>query len=358
MATHDITPAALASFWSVVDLTAEHMADVFSEMPEGQLDPDADPVGELLYDAILYDAAKAAGVAKPKTAYKRKARRVAAALLTFNTSTSPTGTAALDTLLGGRPIARFTAQLGALEFLRVQAALLGAVHTRLRGLPTLKEVDDGGEGSGGAGAFMRGLSCVFLASGSEPFEAALRAPQTTMCMALSSEDPAELAQIGNIYCTSSLAARAQITAALATYATIDAAAAGKFTTVGGADGSSALLSPLFPPGSAAEQRWKTVAAAPAVEGAVVEGGAGGNVVSEEGGSSSAPVLLPPSLTLTEAQQADLMARVVAQLHAFDVEAFGKDGTPLEEPRGEGAADPAAPEAAAPSEEKDAGKDEL
>ena len=283
LAAANITDDAVANFWSVVDLLGEHIADVMTES-EGKLDPEADLVADLLYDAILYDAAKALGVEKPKTTLKRKARRMAAALLRFNSSTpSP--------LLAGRTVARFTAQLGALEFFRIQSVFLSAVHSKLRSIPSLVADED-------AGSFIRGVSCVFLASGREPCEGSLRSPQATLCMAMGSEDPIELAQIGNIYCTSSLAARAQISAALAVLA----------------DATPAGMSLMFPQGSAAAKQWQ------------VNGG------GEEGGQQ-------PRVSLTPTQQSELMEDVVARLHAYDVEAFGIDGSPLEAEGAEAATPP-------------------
>lgn len=179
---------------------------------EGPIDNTVDVVGQLLYDAILLDTsqhmaamAKAGGPDAPSPAdvpahtpkFKKATKKLLKRLRRLNTS---------DTYRG-LPVRGDSAQLQSLEFLRLFGQLAGLVHARLRGVPGLQVAPSGGPA-------VRGVTCLFLASGRTPFEGAWEAPGATVCMVLDSENPEELVAIGNVFCSSALGARAQITATL------------------------------------------------------------------------------------------------------------------------------------------------
>lgn len=244
---------------------------VFSEM-EGPIDASADPVGGLLYDAILLDTAQhmkkaaAAGIPgapapadvpqhKPK--FKKTTRRLLKKLRAFNTTSD----------YRGLPVRSDSAQLESLELLRTFTTLAGLVHAKLRGVPGLQVAPSGRPA-------VRGITCLFLASGRTPFEGAWEAPGATACMVLDSENPAELVAIGNVFCNSALAARAQISA------TLDRIAEG---------------------------------------GEELEGLMKATLPGEHGDSESEDAA-------TESVRSSLTGRVVALLREYDVEAFAEDGT--------------------------------
>ena len=252
----------------------------------GGVNPELDVVGELLYDAILLDttqhlaAVAAAGgdaaappgaVHKPR--FKKLSRKLLKRLRAFNTSTS----------YKGLPVRPDSAQLEALSFLALFTRLATFIHARLRAAPGLVVGP-----AGGAGA-LRGITCLYLASGRTPFEGAWEAPAATACMVLDSEDPAELVGVGNMFCNSALGARAQIAA------TLDRIA----------QGGAELDSLMEAPGQREE----------AVDAAVA------GMRDALGGS------------------------VLALLRGFDVEAFGRDSAYAGEEEGAAAPEAAAAEAA-------------
>lgn len=256
------------------------------------LDPSSDVAGALLYDAILLDtsehlaaSAAAAGAAAADApplhapAFKKTTRRLLKRLRRFNTSDS----------YAGKPVRQGSAQMAALEFLRTLRMLARAMHGRLRGIDGLTVAPDGGWA-------VRGLACLFLASGRTPYEGAWEAPGATACMVAQADEPSELATIGAVFCNSALAAEAQITATLDRVAT------------GGPD-LDALMVP--------EMRKAAEAAAAAKRAAAAEADPDD---AQEAAATPAPQ--PPA-----GLSAALEESALRLLHELDVGTFGEDGTP-------------------------------
>ena len=286
-------------------------AQVFGE--GAAIDPSADVAGQLLYDAILLDTSQhvnSGGEGQPhKPKFKKLSRKLLKRLRAFNTSAT----------YNGLPVRPNSAQLAALEFLGLFSRLANFIHTRLRAVPGLETSPPNSPSS-----HLRGISCLFMASGQAPYEGAWEGPAATACMVLESEEPEELVAIGNVLCNSALAARAQITA------TLDRIAAG-------GPELDALLGTEI---RKAAQR--------------TSGGSGSGT---DGDAAAAADDAEEA-----AMRASLEEGVVRLLHQFDVETFGQDGTPYEagaqvpvpvaatsaedEDQGEGApASPSAPTAA-------------
>ena len=304
--SHAVQPAVFASlgvasesgvtaFWKVLDVLSGHLADIYaaaaeSAPPDGPLlDVEtADPVGELIFDAILLDGASRAGLAEAlaKPRFKSKARKLVRAMRRLNL-TQPGATAALGPAAAAAAARQRTAQTDAACFLHVLAGLLGAMHSRWRAVPSARiaSSEDGGP------AALRGLVCLFAASGREPFEDAYGSPRETSCLALASDEPAELFTIGNVFCTSALAAKAQLAAVV------------EAIEPSGGEASDATALHHLP---AVAQRWRA-----AVEAA--------QSATAAEGTTSQPPPLPPQLD--DKSTAALLSRTEKLLREYDVATF-------------------------------------
>jgi hypothetical protein len=301
-----------AAAYAALPSVALYRPQVFGE--GGQLDPSADVAGALLYDAILLDtsehlaavAAEGASEGAPPPpplhapAFKKTTRRLLKRLRKLNTSD----------VYAGKPVRQGSAQMAALEFLRTLRVLARAMHGRLRGIDGLSVAPDGGWA-------VRGLACLFLASGRTPYEGAWEAPGATACMVAQADEPSELATIGAVFCNSALAAEAQITATLDRVAT------------GGPDLDALMVPEMRKAAEAAAAAKRAAAAPPDAE--------------EAEGAAATPAPPAASTGAAAGLSAALEESALRLLHELDVGTFGEDGTPY---NGTAAAAPGAGDGAA------------